>query len=351
MSTDKAFDNLMQKKALSIPVARRDSATEPIPYNKDVIQPPHPGQAMRVDLVDDRPGDYHPSSDDPHDSERRLYTHPTETDLEPVEEDTVPVSEESMHHHTRFVGRDVDDDFGEYRRDEYDSDTEKFSEANEVIESSEHGLEHARRVPRFAYLPLAGMDSFESHVRDLSTNLASSNPECPSLAIASQSRGEGRTELAIRIALALAKRVGYRVLLADMDVRKPAIAARLGLSTKYFTMADVLRGSCQLGEALVVSEEDELYVLPARPIDRDGDEILDSRQVETMLDTMHQAFDFVVLDCGPAAQADTLVVCRQAGAVALAGRCNQTLAAAMRQTGKTLSAAGANVAGMLITGA
>jgi ATPases involved in chromosome partitioning len=343
VSTDKAFDNLMHKKALAIPIAQRNDSPEEGFRRRD-SRDDLDEETLQVNLVDDRPGDYHPRGDTHHDSERGVYNRQTETDLEPVEVDDTRRHTGSQR--IRMVGRDAS------HHDAYlDDEMEQYTEAAEVESGENQGLECARRVQRFAYLPLAGMEAFESQARDMATQLASANPDAASLAITSPTRGVGRTELAIRLALAIAKRVGHRVLLADMDVRKPAIAARLGLSTKYFTTTDVLRGSCQLGEALVASIEDDLYVLPARTIDRDGDEVLDRRQVEAMLLDMHQTFDFVIIDCGPAAQADAIVVSRHAGAVAIAGRCNMTSAPAMRQAAHNLSAVGAKIAGMFVIGA
>ncbi len=354
MTADDAFDNLINKKALAIPVARRDAAApDRAPDDTTRIEQrgDRPDATMRVDdLLDDQPGDYNPMGGGSSESERGMYSHPTETDLDAVPDDDGVAS--AHQHGARIVGRDSK----RYVRpggsgQGNDIDTVEYAEAAEVDdrEPGEFGLGLARRVPRFAYLPLADMEKFETQARDMLAALQSEIPDAPSLAITSPVRGEGRTELAIRLALVLAKKVGHRVLLADMDVRKPGIAGRLGLTTKYFTTMDVLRGSCRLGEALFASEEDNLYVLPARDADRDGDEILDDRQVEAMLSEVHQAFDFAILDCGPAGQADALVVCRLAGSVAIAGRCRRSYAPMMRLAVENLAAAGAKIAGMVIT--
>ena len=227
-------------------------------------------------------------------------------------------------------------------------------ERTTVVRPSNAGgidLSQARRVRRFAFLPLAGMEEFESAARELASGLAAKDYDRPSLAVTGSVRGEGRTEIAIRLALALAKRTDQRVLLADFDIRKPEVALRLGLSSRLFVLGDVLRGACQPGEALAFSEEDNLHVLASRPPERDGDENLDGRQAEKLMSELHRAFDFVIIDCGPANQADAVIVCRLAGGVILAGRCGSSRVDDMDASGRELASAGVNLAGMILAGA
>jgi Mrp family chromosome partitioning ATPase len=194
------------------------------------------------------------------------------------------------------------------------------------------------------------MDRFKNRARDIMASVTSQYPDRPSLAVTSPRRGDGQTELAIRLALAAAKRVDYRVLLVDFDIRKPQIAARLGLSSKYFVLGDVLRSSCLLGEALLYSEEDNLYVLPARPLDREGDDVLADRQVQAVMAQMHATFDFTIIGCGPMEHVDATIVCRHAGVTALAAFCGRTPARTLREAAEALGEAGVAVAGLLLTG-
>ncbi|MCC8190472.1 MAG: AAA family ATPase [Planctomycetes bacterium] len=335
MSADQAFDNLMRRNALAIPVARPAGETDrPPPAPSD--EGSGSEQAGRGELAarvapDGLPGrrqaDSHPAvpaAEDP----ARLSDHPTVTDCDPVAE--------------------AEPDTGRL------AETDGFDpvRANREFEPGEieHGLDLARRVRRFAYIPLAGMDVFERQARELMAALVSRHPERPSLAVTSARRGEGRTELSIRLALAMARRVGYRVLLCDCDVGRPDLARRLGVSSKYFTLSDVLRGACPVGEALVVSEEDNLYLLPARPPDRPGDEVLDGRQAAELLEQMHDSFDFVVLDCGPVDDAAATTICALAGSAAIAGYGGWSSARSMAAAGAGLEAAGATVAGVVLTG-
>ena len=356
-SADEAFDKLLGKNALNIPVANPSAeargASSPSVPSVPAANGSERGdmsEAMRVlDLIDESGSDYSPQNYGIDDGDH-IFATPTETDLEPVEEDLG----NAHRHGSRIVGRDAAD--ADYMP-ETDADIVDGYDGNRTDNSTEidYGvnaeLRKARRFRRFSYLPLGDMEYFENRARDVMASLASQEPDQPSLAITSPSRGDGQTEIAIRLALAMAKRVDYRVLLVDFDVRKPQIAPRLGLSSKYFTLFDVLRGSCPLGEALMVSEEDNLYVLPARASDRDGDEVLNDRQVQALMTQIHANFDFTVLSCGSADNADAAIVCRHAGATALVAYCRRTKAKALRDAAEKLSESGAQIAGMLLTGA
>lgn len=335
MSVDQAFDNLMHRNALAIPVAGGgrdgDGARESRPATDSVMRVST--LLGGVDDTDDGDADASDSGRDPG----------TGVDLSALPEDVA----NAYLHGARIVSRDTEE--------LYSVDTDKpaaGSRPNAEGKTSRFAtrLEGARRVRRFSYLPLSGMDVFESDARDMAAGLAALDPERPSLAVSSAERGEGRTELAIRLALALAKRVDHKVLLADFDIKNPQAAARLGASSKRFTLADVLRGACPLADALTVSEEDNLYLLPSRALDRDGDEILDGRQVEGLFAELHRTFAFTIIDCGPVSRADAMILARLAGFTVLAGFCGVSSAGSMKRAGARLTAGGARVAGVLLAG-
>ncbi len=377
MTADDAFDKLLARNALNIPIANPSAGrAEPTAAQVRGAKPRKTDEALKVlEMLDGDPDgkpDYHPER---HDSDTVVFSTPTETDL-PVVENTPDRLGGSQ-----IFGKDID-------LDDLFSAIGPASGADTVVEAkgpprptpppvpqtqsltttlvtppvpaaatattlaaAEAGLRLARKVRRFAYLPLAGMEAFESRARDTVASLISQNPDRPSLAITNPRRGDGQTEVAIRLALAAAKRVDYRVLLADFDMKKPQIARRLGLSSKYFTLADILRGSCRLGEALMYSEEDNLYVLPARASDREGDEVLNDRQVAALLGQLHAVFNFSILACGAIESGAPMIACRHAGATALAGYCGVSRVGGMREAAETLMDAGVKVAGLLLTGA
>lgn len=345
VTADDAFENLIARNAFGIPVVSRRDDGEPRTDSPPAAKPRRNVEVVRVEDVVGPVGDYSPRRYD--EDTAAVFATPTEADLDAIADEDVAAARDEG---ALILGRDADLGYGTGLSDGGGLRAmEDFP--GEDDDQDEAALHRARRVRRFAYLPLGGMEGFETRARDIMARLASRDPGRQSLAITGPALGSGETELAVRLALAVAKRVDYRILLADFDVRKPQVGPRLGVSSKYFTIADVLRGSCRVGEALVFSEEDNLYVLPARASDRDGDEFLDDRQVRQLVTRLHAAFDFIVCCCGSMEHADAVTVCRHAGATALAGFCNHTRSRALREAARRLSKAGANVSGLLLTGA
>ncbi len=365
MNADDAFGKLMQSNKLAIPVAKpeqpeaEENVGEFLNHLESSVAPDFnlndftetdfsPMDSMPVTDITDLQPDYVPAANGEDTTADKVEKFPTVTDALPVldnETDTVLDQnlEGAFEEGAVIMGRDMPTPISQ--RMKARPDVEPEPHLNGVVR-----LARARRVRRFAQLPLIGIDKFEAEARELCANLAAVDPHKPSLLITSTGRREGRTELALRLSLAMSRRVGARVVLIDFDLKNPRIAMRLGIPMKYFALADVLHGTCPLEEALVVSEEDNLYVLPARPSDRDGDDVLDAHQAEKLLDQVHGAFDFAILDCGPASQSETVALCRNVGFTALAAFGGFTTSSMVERTASQLETAGARIAGVLLAG-
>ena len=377
MSADQAFDNLLNRNAIVIP--------SPAPGGEGVRRPPgEKGKdrrtggadvsddkvAMQVSsLLDDDVSDYSPSPAGRTDAGgAAAHEYPTEADLPAAAEGgpTGDVADEARREGALIVGRDTA--VGSRRlsemqaaHPEWDGDdgVPVFSTiADECVErgressaGNDSELTLARRVRRFAYLPVSGMDRFEVGARKLMANLSLRHPERPSLAIAGTARGEGRTELSIRLALAMAKKVEQRILLVDGDTGKPDVAVRLGVSARRFVLADALGGGCRVGEALTAADDDNLYVLPARAPERDGEEILDAGRAGKFFDRLHRLFDFIIIDCGPLDRGNAALFSRLAGSTALAGRSGKSRVADLRNAAADLLSRGVDLAGLILVGA
>src|SRR5215469_1602855 len=84
------------------------------------------------------------------------------------------------------------------------------------------------------------------------------------LAIFSPSTGEGRTTTAVNLAMNIANDHDHTVLLVDLDLRRPAVAAALGFAPER-GVEDVLAGRAEVRDCLYHPDGcDRLVVLPAR---------------------------------------------------------------------------------------
>jgi capsular exopolysaccharide synthesis family protein len=109
--------------------------------------------------------------------------------------------------------------------------------------------------------------------------------------------GEGKstTSLHLAVTLALAK---HRVVLIEADLRRPQIAARLGLDDAIGT-TNVLIGRVPLADALQEYEGTGLKVLGCGPIPPNPSELLQSVAMEKLIHDLRDQFDMVIIDAPP----------------------------------------------------
>lgn len=98
------------------------------------------------------------------------------------------------------------------------------------------------------------------------------------LGITSLGNGEGKTTLAINLAIAISMDVNQTVLLVDADLRNPSVAQYLGLKVK-FGLGDVLGGSASIQESLINPGLPRLCILPAHHSIDNSAELLSSPQM------------------------------------------------------------------------
>ena len=120
------------------------------------------------------------------------------------------------------------------------------------------------------------------------------------VAVTSPGVGDGKTTTSINLAGALAQSPDARVLLADMDFRRPSVARELGLGPSKRGFVDaVLEGSLTLEDILKNLPNFNLSILPAGRAVVAPYELLKSPRLEALLKDARQRYDFIVLDTPP----------------------------------------------------
>jgi capsular exopolysaccharide synthesis family protein len=171
-----------------------------------------------------------------------------------------------------------------------------------------------------------------------------------SIAITSPLKGDGKTTVAINLALSLVQ-AGHSVILIDADLRDPQVARRLGFDNST-GLARVLTNSAALSEALF-THESGLRVLPAGPTPPNPSELIGSQRMRTLLAELQEQADIVVLDTTPIlVVSDAFPLLDQVSGVVALAKVNQTPRPAIRRMLEIIASAGgeARVLGLVATG-
>jgi capsular exopolysaccharide synthesis family protein len=117
------------------------------------------------------------------------------------------------------------------------------------------------------------------------------------IAVVSSKAAEGRSTVAMNLALAFAE-AGRQTLLIDADLRRPRIAEYLGIEGAV-GLSDVLAQQADLDTALQTWGEQNLHVLASGSLPPHPSELLGSRQMADLVARLRSEFDITIIDTPP----------------------------------------------------
>lgn len=128
------------------------------------------------------------------------------------------------------------------------------------------------------------------------------------LGVVSTTAGEGRTTIALGLALALARLPGRRVLLLEADLRRPSLERALGLRRRV-GLNDWLGGLPGPLRLRRVEPGGLCLITAGTPAAGSPAAALESDRIGTLFAVLPHLFDWVIVDCPPAAHfADDLIL-------------------------------------------
>ncbi len=149
----------------------------------------------------------------------------------------------------------------------------------------------------------------------LRTNLAfciSGDRKCRVIGVTSSVRGEGKSTTAINLAYTFSQ-TGAKVCLVDCDMRLPTDASKLKLKGRP-GLSNLVSGQTNSADVLLQkfrTKRGSFHVLAAGDVPPNPAELLGSTHMETVVKTLSNSFDYIVLDLPPVtAVSDPLIAAR-----------------------------------------
>ena len=171
------------------------------------------------------------------------------------------------------------------------------------------------------------------------------------LMFTSVAENEGKSTLAVNIALAMAQK-GKRVLLIDADLRKPACHKILEYSWRGPGTAEVALGKAALEDAVLPMKDSSLSLLLAHRGAASSTDLSGSDGMAALIARARELYDFVVIDTPPMSAApDSECIMELADATLLVVQQNVVTANAINSACAALRSARAKLLGCVLNNA
>ena len=179
--------------------------------------------------------------------------------------------------------------------------------------SDKEELERVTKVPVIGEICLNNSDDTVVVGESVSTSIAelfrllrnnvnflrSDSPEKKVILITSSVSGEGKTFVALNLAMTYAL-TGKRVVVVGLDIRRPVLAHMCGM-TNATGVTNFLSGMEPNVDKLIQQSScsPNLYILPAGPVPPNPNELLLSDRANQLFNQLRAKFDYVILDTAP----------------------------------------------------
>ena len=192
--------------------------------------------------------------------------------------------------------------------------------------------------------------------RTLRTNLQFINPDSPNkvIALTSASPSEGKTSTAINLAIALSL-AGHKTLYIEADMRRPKLSKYTNLIEHKSGFANLLElQNNEISESQILQStralgDSGLQVITAGDLPANPSELLNSQNLETILDLSRNMFDYVIIDTPPIlAVTDAAIIATKSDGVLVVIYAGNTVTSQLKGVLTAISQVGANCIGVVL---
>ncbi|MFF7977804.1 polysaccharide biosynthesis tyrosine autokinase [Streptomyces sp. NPDC007901] len=210
-------------------------------------------------------------------------------------------------------------------------------------------IPYDKNTPKQPLVSAEGHSRRAEAFRKLRTNLQFSQVDAPPriIMVTSSVPSEGKTDIAINLALSLAE-AGVSTCLVDGDLRRPCVAAAFGL-VQGAGLTTVLIGQARI-EDVMQQVGGGLSVLASGAVPPNPTELLASARMEEVLRALTAAYEVVIVDTAPLLPvADTVGLASLAQGALFVVRAGKTTRDQVRSATQSLERVGVRVLGTVFS--
>jgi Mrp family chromosome partitioning ATPase/capsular polysaccharide biosynthesis protein/cell division septation protein DedD len=204
--------------------------------------------------------------------------------------------------------------------------------------------------------------------RVLRTNILSGETKnrIKTIAITSASQGEGKTLVAVNLAISLAQ-AGLKTLLIEADMRRPAIAKVFGIEERtgltdimlgnfpwrdtVKTITDIIMGKMAMDDIMRTPGLDNINIITSGGMPPNPAELIGSESFVNFLKDAKKEYAFIILDSTPVlAAADAAILGEKVDEVFIVYRINVVSGNLLKRAVARLGQVQCNVAGVILNG-
>ena len=195
-----------------------------------------------------------------------------------------------------------------------------------------------------------GFQASEAY-RLLRTNIFFTLPDenkCRVIGVTSSISGEGKTTTSINLSYSLAK-AGKKVLLIDGDMRLPSVGKIMGIEEKQGLSNFLVSSKEMIISPIKSGVLDNWYIMTSGDIPPNPSELLGSKRMKLLIDTLSTGFDFIIIDLPPVnIVIDALVVTPVLDGIAIVVREDYTDTKSLKQCIRQLKMSEAKILGFIM---
>lgn len=116
--------------------------------------------------------------------------------------------------------------------------------------------------------------------------------------VTSAGKGEGKSTVALNLAVTMCQDFDKRVAIVDADLRRPRVHRLLGMTPRR-GLSDVLGGECLPEDVLITDSVPRLTIMPGGHSSKSPAEMLASPRMRQLIEELKSRFDFIIFDTPP----------------------------------------------------